>query len=308
MRRFHVTVEIMTRRFVITDVFSDHAFGGNQLAVFPEAEDIPDARMQAYAREFNFSETTFVLPPRKSGYTHRVRIFTPSKEIPFAGHPNIGTAVVLAALARQHDGADAHRFVFDEDVGTVTVTATTEPGGGFAELTIEGATETRPADIAPARLAAMLSLPESKVGPLRPWSMSVGLPFFCLPLADRRAVAAARFDLAAWEQVLPEGVWSRDVYAVAGDFAPAGTLKARMWAPADGVSEDPATGSAAAALAGSLAAGLPDADGQFSWTVEQGAELGRPSVIQVMAEKRDGAVVAIRVGGHAVIVAEGRFS
>src|SRR5271156_6781003 len=122
----------MAHRFFITDVFTDHAFGGNQLAVFPEAEGISDLAMQAYAREFNFSETTFVLPPRKPGHTHRVRIFTPTKEIPFAGHPNIGTAVVLAALARQHDAADAHRFVFDEDVGTVTVTANAEPDGGFA--------------------------------------------------------------------------------------------------------------------------------------------------------------------------------
>jgi len=123
----------------------------------------------------------------------------------------------------------------------------------------------------------MLSLPEGKIGPLAPWSMSVGLPFFCLPLADREAVAQARFDLGIWDQVLPPGVWSRDVYAVAGDFAPGGTLKARMWAPADGVPEDPATGSAAAALAGSLAARLPDPNGIFSWTIEQGAELGRPA-------------------------------
>jgi len=297
----------MTHRFVICDVFTDRPFGGNQLAVFPDAAAVPEALMQPIAREFNFSETTFVLPPRKPGHTHRVRIFTPTQELPFAGHPNIGTAVVLASLAREKTGAEAAQFVFDEDVGTVRVTATVGPERNFAELTLEKAAETRPEAIAPSRLAALLSLPESKIGPLSPWSMSVGLPFFCVPLADREAVAQARFDLGVFEQVLPAGIWSRDVYAVAGDFAPGGNLKARMWGPADGVPEDPATGSAAAALAGSLAARLPDPDGVFSWTIEQGAELGRPSFIQASAEKRGGEVIAIRVGGASAIVAEGGF-
>jgi trans-2,3-dihydro-3-hydroxyanthranilate isomerase len=263
--------------------------------------------LQPIAREFNFSETTFVLPPRKADHTHHVRIFTPTQEIPFAGHPNVGTAVVLASLANETNGAASADFVFDETVGTVRVRATVADGGGSAELTLEKAAETQPEDIAASRLAAMLSLPVNKIGPLSPWSMSVGLPFFCLPLADPDAVAQARFDLGAWEQVLPPGVWSRDVYAVAGDFTPGGRLKARMWAPADGVPEDPATGSAAAALAGSLAAKLPEPNGIFAWTIEQGAELGRPSFIQASAEKRDGKVIAIRVGGGVAIVAEGSF-
>lgn len=293
----------MSHRFILCDVFTDRPFGGNQLAVFPNASDIPESLLQAYAREINFSETTYVLPPRKEGHTHRVRIFTPTQEIPFAGHPNVGTAAVLASLT----AAGKADFVLDEDVGTVGVTATVDGSRGFAELTLEKPAETQPEDFAPARLAAMLSIPEGKVGPLAPWSMSVGLPFFCVPLADRAAVAEARLDLAVWEQVLPPGVWSRDVYAVAGDFAPGGALKARMWAPADGVPEDPATGSAAAALAGSLAARLPAPDGMFAWTIEQGAELGRPSLINASAEKRDGKVVAIRVGGGVAIVGEGQF-
>jgi len=247
------------------------------------------------------------LPPQRPGHTHRVRIFTPTQEIPFAGHPNVGTAVVLASLERESSGQDSANFVFDETVGTVRVRATLTPERNFAELTLEKAAETQPEDIAPSRLAAMLSLPVNKVGPLVPWSMSVGLPFFCLPLADREAVGNARFDLDVWEKILPPGVWSRDVYAVAGDFAPGGQIKARMWAPADGVPEDPATGSAAAAFAGSLAARLPDREGVFAWTIEQGAELGRPSIIQASAEKRDGKVIAIRVGGNAAIVADGAF-
>jgi trans-2,3-dihydro-3-hydroxyanthranilate isomerase len=163
-------------------------------------------------------------------------------------------------------------------------------------------------DIAPERLTAMVSVPPGKIGPRPPWTASVGLPFFMMTLSDFDAVAAARLDLTVWEQVLPPGPHhSRDVYAVAGDFAPGGRLKARMWAPADGIPEDPATGSAAAALASSLAADLPDADGEFTWTIEQGAELGRPSVLTATAVKRGGQVVRIRVGGSVIIVGQGQF-
>jgi trans-2,3-dihydro-3-hydroxyanthranilate isomerase len=297
----------MSHRFFIADVFTDRPFGGNQLAVFPDADGIPDARMQAIAREFNFSETTFVLPPRKPGHTHRVRIFTPATELPFAGHPNIGTAVVMATLEKANSGQGSRRFVFEEDVGTVRVAAEIRQDGGFAELTLEQSPDIRQSNISSAALAAMVSIPQDRVGPRRPWSVGIGVRFFCLPLIDREAVARARLDLASWEQALPADSWTRWVYAIAGDFAPGGNLKVRMWAPGDGVLEDPATGSAAGALAASLAAALPDPDGVFRWTIEQGAEIGRPSVIQASAEKRGGAVVAIRVGGEAVIVAEGSF-
>jgi trans-2,3-dihydro-3-hydroxyanthranilate isomerase len=292
----------MAHRFLLVDVFTEHAFGGNQLAVFPDAAGIPDALMQAYARELNFSETTFVLPPRKPGHTHRVRIFTPTMEVAFAGHPNIGTAFVLAKVQ------SGNAFVFDEDVGTVRIAASIDGDRGFAELTLERAAEVRLADIAPARLAAMLSLPDDRIGSLPAFFAGVGLPFFIVTLKDPDSVAAARLDLSVWETVLPPGSWSRDVYIVAGDFAPGGHLKARMFAPADGVPEDPATGSAAAAFAASLAAALPEPAGHFAWTVEQGAEIGRPSRISVSAEKRAGAVISVRVGGSAVIVGEGQFN
>jgi trans-2,3-dihydro-3-hydroxyanthranilate isomerase len=292
----------MSHRFLLVDVFTEHAFGGNQLAVFPDADGIPDALMQAYARELNFSETTFVLPPRKPGHTNRIRIFTPTMEVAFAGHPNIGTAVVLAK--EQSGGA----FVFDEDVGTVRITASIDGDRGFAELTLERAAEIRPADIVPARLAAMLSLPIDSIGPLPAFFAGVGLPFLIVPLKDPASIAATRLDPGILETVLPPGSWSRDAYIVAGDFAPGGHLKARMFAPADGVPEDPATGSAAAAFAASLADALPDADGHFAWTIEQGAEIGRPSLISVSVEKRAGTVASVRVGGSAVIVGEGQFN
>jgi trans-2,3-dihydro-3-hydroxyanthranilate isomerase len=294
----------MKHRFILTDVFTERAFGGNQLAVFPDVTGISDVLMQAYARELNFSETTFVLPPSKPGHTHRVRIFTPTKEIDFAGHPNIGTAVVLAAEGKTGE----IEFAFEEGVGTVDLAVRIEGSIGFAELTIERAAETRPSTIEPAQLAAMLSLPVTGMGAFPAFSASVGLPFFVVPLADFESVAAARLDLRVWEPLLPAASWSRDVYIIAGDFAPGGHLKARMFAPADGIPEDPATGSAAAAFAASLAAALPDTDGSFAWTVEQGAEIGRPSRISVSVEKRGGQVVSVSVGGHAVIVGEGVFN
>ena len=290
----------MTHRFILIDVFTEQAFGGNQLAVFPDGTGISDEQMQTYARELNFSETTFVLPPGKPDHTHRVRIFTPTKEIPFAGHPNIGTAVVLAASGQGGD------LVFDEDVGTVRIAAQADGNRGFAELTLERAAEVRPCDIPSEHLAEMLSLPDEKVGPRPAFFASVGLPFLVVPLADHEAVTAAKLH-PVWETLLPPGLWSRDVYVAARNFAPGGRLKVRMFAPADGVPEDPATGSAAAALAGSLAASVPEADGEFSWTIEQGAEIGRPSLITAVAVKRAGEVVAIRVGGSAVIVGEGSF-
>jgi trans-2,3-dihydro-3-hydroxyanthranilate isomerase len=261
--------------------------------------------MQAYAKELNFSETTFVLPPRKAGHTHRVRIFTPHSELPFAGHPNVGTGVVLAALAKH---GERQHFVFDEDVGTVTVTASFGDGHGQSELTLNSAAEIHPCDVQRATLARMLSLSEERLGTRPPWLAKVGVGFACIPLADFDAVAAARFDSAAWGQAFPAEAWARQIYAMAGDYAPGGTIKVRMWGPSVGVAEDPATGAAAAVLAGSLGAGLPDRDGDFSWSIEQGAELGRPSFIKASAEKRGGNVVSIRVGGGSVIVGEGSFT
>jgi trans-2,3-dihydro-3-hydroxyanthranilate isomerase len=296
----------MSHRFVLVDVFTDRPFGGNQLAVFPDAQGIPDALMQSYARELNFSETTFVLPPRKPGHTHRVRIFTPHEELPFAGHPNVGTAVVLAS--QDKEAGAGRRFVFDEEVGTVHVTARIADGHRFAELTLAGDAEIRECPLPRETLAHMLGLREERMDHRAPWMAGIGIRFCCIPLADLDAVAAARFDTATWETAFPPDAWTRQIYALAGDFAPGGTIKVRMWAPGVGVAEDPATGSAAGILASSLAAGLPDRDGVFTWTVEQGAEIGRPSFITASAEKGDGRVVAIRVGGKSVIVGEGSFN
>ena len=297
----------MSHCYIITDVVTDQRFGGNQLAVFPDGADIPDGLMQAYARELNFSETTFVLPPRQPGHTHRVRIFTPHEELPFAGHPNIGTAVVLATLASRNGQDGQVQFTFEEDVGTINISARIGSGSGYAELELEGGADIQVCNIDSAALARMLTLAEGRIGPRRPWMAGIGIRFCCIPLIDVAAVAAAQFDAVAWAETFPATAWARQIYAIAGDFAPGGRLKVRMWAPHAGVAEDPATGSAAAVLAASLTATLPHSEGNFSWTVEQGAELGRPRANFPSAEKRDNRVVRTRVAGHAVVVGEGCF-
>jgi len=267
----------MRHRFVIADVFTDRPFAGNQLAVFPRAEGIPEAAMQPIAREFNFAETTFVLPPRDARHAARVRIFTPRAELPFAGHPTIGTAAVLI-----HQGLRQKSFVLEEGIGPVPVEATPD---GLVYLTSE-----KPVEVPEVKpVLRGIEFDEA-------WFASAGVPFCFVRLKDKAAV-----DRAAW---LPElaNAWSSNLYVFCGGK----DLYVRMFAPAFGIEEDPATGSGAVALAGVLAAREPR-DGSFSWTIDQGVAMGRPSRIEATAEKHDGRVVRIRVGGATRIVAEGEM-
>jgi trans-2,3-dihydro-3-hydroxyanthranilate isomerase len=292
----------MTPAFVIADVFTRTPFGGNQLAVFPDAAGLTAAQMQALAREFNFAESTFVLPARDPRCVAEVRIFTPRSEMPFAGHPTVGTAAVLAAAGRlpMEDGRAA--VWLQEQVGPVAVEVRMEGQTVFARLTLETGVEV-PA-IVPDRadVAAALSLPEAAIRDT--WFAGIGVRFCVAHLADAQAVADAALDRAAWSRALA-GCWAPNLYLFAGATAPGGRCVARMFAPALGIEEDPATGSAGAALAGVLAERWPEPDGRFEWHIEQGAQIGRPSLIEVAAEKRMGTVVNVQAGGHVVIVAEG---
>jgi trans-2,3-dihydro-3-hydroxyanthranilate isomerase len=296
--------------FVTADVFTDRAFGGNQLAVFPDATQIDPALMQSITREFNFSETTFVLPPENPAHTARVRIFTPGGELPFAGHPTIGTAHVLASLDKIKLTGDSTRIVFEEIAGPVPVTVRRKNGTiDFCQLTAAKPPASGPQPPTRERLAAALSLP---VEALRsnewgPEIVSCGTPFLFVPLVDRSAVAAARIQAGAWDDVLRGDATSK-VFMFAMDAErPGSDIRARMFAPAIGIPEDPATGSAAVALAAYCAARNGKADGSFKWTVEQGFEMGRPSILEAEADKAGGRVVATRVGGATVLMTEGVF-
>lgn len=295
----------MGYRFHICDVFTDTRFGGNQLAVLPEAQGLSDRQMQQIAREFNFSESTFVLPPEQ-GHTRRVRIFTPATEVPFAGHPNIGTAFALATTGAFGPLDRDLTVTFEEKAGPVPVSIRQRDGRLWCELSAPqrlSLGRTVSADI----VASAVSLQPSDIATTThlPQVASVGLPFLMTELTDRAALARARVNTQGFDFLAARGV-TPDVHLYtksADEF----DIRARMFAPFDGVPEDPATGSATCALAGLLGHHDVTTEGTFTWRIAQGVEMGRPSVLEARAEKRDGVVVVTRVGGHSVLVGTGEI-
>jgi len=298
-------------RFVTLDVFTSTAFGGNQLAVFPDASGIREDALIRITREFNFSEVTFCYAPSSRAHTRRVRIFTPGKEVPFAGHPTVGTAIALHLLGESGaaPGAEA-RLVLEEGVGPVPVTVRTGNGAPFAQFAVAKLPEIGPPPPSRGMLAEILSIDveDIQAAAMSPQNVSCGLPFLMVPLRSVDAVSRARVRIDRFETTLKSSR-APEIFVFARD--PEGGdahLHARMFAPGISVPEDPATGSANACLAGYLAARAPLKDGTLAWTVDQGVEMGRPSRIEIEADKSAGAIVAIRVGGHAVMVSEGTLT
>jgi trans-2,3-dihydro-3-hydroxyanthranilate isomerase len=293
----------MAYRYYICDVFTNTRFGGNQLAVLPEAVGLSDRQMQQVAREFNFSETTFVLPPER-GQTRRVRIFTPTTEIPFAGHPNVGTAFVLATTGGLGSMEEPTTVTFEEKAGLVPIAIRRRDGTLWCELSApERLSLTK--TVSAESLASAVSLVPSDVVTKThlPQVASVGLPFLVAELKDRAALARARINPPGFDAIAAQGI--RPDILLYTRSADEFDIRARMFAPFDGVPEDPATGSANCALAGLLSHYDPAKDGTFSWRIAQGVEMGRPSVLEASAEKRDGVVLATRVGGASVLVSNG---
>lgn len=293
----------MGYRYYICDVFTDIRFGGNQLAVLPEAQGLSDRQMQQIAREFNFSESAFVFPPER-GHTRRVRIFTPTTEVPFAGHPNVGTAFALARAGAFGPIETPITVTFEEKAGLVPITIRLREETLWCELSAPERLSLGKTVSAEA-LAAAVSLAAADVVATThpPRVASVGLPFLVAELRDRSALARARVNPQGLDALAAQGV-APDVHLYtrsADEF----DIRARMFAPLDGVPEDPATGSANCALAGLLSHYGDATDGMFSWRIAQGVEMGRPSVLEASAEKRDGTVVATRIGGASVLVSEG---
>jgi trans-2,3-dihydro-3-hydroxyanthranilate isomerase len=300
-----------SHRFVTLDVFTSTAFGGNQLAVFPDAGGIPEDALIQITREFNFSEVTFCYPPSNPANTRRVRIFTPGKEVPFAGHPTVGTAIALHVLGESgaSPGADA-KLVLEEGVGPVPVTVRTGGGAPFAQFAVAKLPEIGPPPPSREVLAELLSIDAADVqaAPMAPQNVSCGLPFLMVPLRSVDAVSRARVRIDAFEATL-KASWAPEIFVFARDSGGGDAhMHARMFAPGISVAEDPATGSANACLAGYLAARAPRTDGALAWTVDQGVEMGRPSRIEIEADKSAGVIIAIRVGGNAVMVSAGTFT
>lgn len=275
--------------YLVYDVFSARAFGGNQLAVFPDATGLPEEDLQAIAAEFNFSEVTFVYPPTDPAHTARVRIFTPTMEVPFAGHPTIGTAI---ALADRGHGPD---MVLELGIGPLPCRA--ENGSAQFTTTQPLALTDRPA---PPLVARALSLPEdailTTVHP--PVMASLGLAFTITELDCRDSLAAIQTDIAAFREgnaAHPSGLdFAQFAYVREGDV-----IHARMFAPLDNIPEDPATGSACATL-GALLAHLGQQD--VTLRIHQGDDMGRPSIIGVSTEGD-----AVTVSGQAVRVMQGQL-
>lgn len=296
-------------RFHTLDVFTEHPYSGNPLAVVLEADGLDTEQMQTIAREFNLSETVFVHPATHAEALVRLRIFTPTKEMPFAGHPTVGTACLLAdvLLPQANDEID---FLLEENVGPVPVRVRRAAGRPtFAQLSVAKLPEYGPPPPPVAGIAAMLGLPEDEIvnDSERPRCASCGVPFLLVPVRDMAALSRVRPDVARCRELLREYL-TRDIYVYTHETEhDDAQIRARMFAPELGIAEDPATGAAAVALAGALAMEDPLADGTLRWNIEQGMEMGRPSLLCTEADKQAGKVTAVRVGGHAVKVAEGNF-
>jgi trans-2,3-dihydro-3-hydroxyanthranilate isomerase len=294
-------------RYLTLDVFTPTPFGGNQLAVFPDASGIPEGALLDITREFNFSEVTFCYPAEDATHTRRVRIFTPGGELPFAGHPTIGTAAALALCEGALPGGSGH-FIFEMGVGLVHVEVRVEsPVLAWAELSVAKLPEVGPHAPTLNTLAEILSLEAKDLlgGALSPQAVSCGVPFLLIPLRSLDALARSRVRVDRWEQTLKR-FWAPMMFLAARDEERGPHhWRARMFAPGINVPEDPATGSAVAAFGGWLATKDAHADGSFAWTVDQGIEMGRPSHLTVSADKAGGAVTAVRVAGQAVLMSEG---
>ncbi|MFO1148225.1 MAG: PhzF family phenazine biosynthesis protein [Alsobacter sp.] len=297
----------MPRHFYTLDVFTDRALAGNPLAVVLDAQGLTDVAMQAIAREFNLSETVFVLPPADPHQRASLRIFTPARELPFAGHPTVGTAVLLGCLDHgKHHGVTA--FGLEEKVGLVPCAVEVSGDGrGTATFTLPRL----PEEVQPAApreaVAAALGLSPRQIGFENhvPTIYTAGNAVCFVPVIDGPAIAQARPQLDRWEA----GIWPRErgaAYLYTRDVTDVGSaFHARLFSPLYGIPEDPATGSAVAAMAGLIMAFDKPEDGEHSLVVEQGYEMGRPSRITLGLTVQDGALTRATISGSAVVVSEG---
>lgn len=299
----------MRLKFHTLDVFTTTRFGGNPLAVVLDADGLDTQRMQAIAREFNLSETVFVLRPANAAHSSRVRIFTPAAEVPFAGHPTVGTGVLLADLKTQGLGANRTSLIaLEEEIGVVRVgVRVRENEPPFAEFDAPRLPVDQGSVPAIEDIAAAVGLIPSEIGfeNHRPSHYQAGLAFHFVPVRSLAAIGRARAVMSRWERAFGVGggvyVYCRETEHGASQF------HARMFAPAMGVPEDPATGSAAVALAAVVARFDEPPGGEHRYVIEQGFEMGRPSLVHLSLVMNDGRLQTVRIGGHAVRVADGEI-
>jgi trans-2,3-dihydro-3-hydroxyanthranilate isomerase len=299
--------DCMQLDFVTIDVFTVRQFSGNPLAVITNAQGLSTERMQAIAAEFNLAETTFVLPPKDPAHTAEVRIFTPKAEMPFAGHPNIGTAYVLARAGESCGRAiSGDRLVFEEKAGLVIMDLIKENGIVVATRLAAPQPLSTGEEVSVEIVAAACSLEPAniKVDVHRPCMASCGAGLLFAELTSRAALAAAVPRPEIFARELPrERTAGIHLYVQAKEGSI--DIQTRMFAPQHGIPEDPATGAANLALIGLLAHHRSEPDLTLSRTIGQGYEMGRPSILEASAEKKAGRVVATHIGGRCMSIMSG---
>jgi trans-2,3-dihydro-3-hydroxyanthranilate isomerase len=296
----------MQLEFVTVDVFTERRFGGNPLAVVPDARALTTEQMQSIAAEFNLAETTFVLPPQDAAHTAQVRIFTPRAEVPFAGHPNVGTAYVLARQGKSHGRSVNDPLTFEEKAGLVRLDLIRDDGTSVvgARLTPPQSLK-RGEDIAPTVASACsLALSDIETANHAPCIASCGLPFVFAELKTRSALAKARPRTEVFAESL-QADRATGLFLYVADQSGGFDVQSRMFAPLYGVPEDPATGSANVALVGLLASLRSEPDLTLKLRIAQGVDMGRPSLLEASAEKHDGAIIKLSIGGRCVPMMRG---
>ncbi|HYG79099.1 MAG TPA: PhzF family phenazine biosynthesis protein [Pyrinomonadaceae bacterium] len=294
-------------RYHIVDVFTDRPFGGNPLAVVTNGRGISSELMQSIAKELNLSETTFVLPPDDPANDYRVRIFTPSAELPMAGHPTVGTSFVLAREHMIRLGGDEVTIKLEEGVGTIPVDITFKGGAPDLIWMRQPLPTFGPRFDDASAIAEMLSVPPEALDETLPVEVvSCGVPFLFVPLKSLEAARSIRFRVDVWERSLGGFATSMVFVFTKETELPGSTVHSRMFAPGMGILEDPATGGASGPLGCYLVRHkvFPAAQ-RAEFTSEQGVEMGRPSIIQIVVEQEEGRITGVRVGGRCVFMGEG---
>jgi trans-2,3-dihydro-3-hydroxyanthranilate isomerase len=292
--------------FITVDVFTDRRFGGNPLAVIPDGRALTSAQMQAIAGEFNLAETTFVLPPQDRAHTAQVRIFTPRAELPFAGHPNIGTAYVLAVEANRAGRALAEPLVFEEKAGLVRLDLIKDGNSTSGARLAPPQVLVRGEDVTAEITAAACSLEPDDIetGHHRPCIASCGIPFLFAELKTRAALSAAQPRVEVFTKHLPADRVT-GILPYVKDQSGGFDVEVRMFGPLVGIPEDAASGSANVALAGLLASLRAEPDLSLQFRIGQGIDMGRPSLLEASAEKRSGKMVGLSIGGRCVPMMRG---
>lgn len=289
--------------YFVLDVFTDRRFAGNQLAVVMKSDDLSDQQMQEIATEFNLSETVFVQQPLHERHTAALRIFTTRRELPFAGHPTIGAAVLLGLEQR----ATAVRM--EEQVGLITaVMERVNAKSGTARFSLPQLPQdlnTPPDDEAVAHNLG-INVDDIGCGDFRPAYYSAGVEFYLVPVKNAQVLAHLNLERRGWNDTFVHGDHAVYVFTQTPE-EPGNDFAARMFEPTFGAGEDSATGSAVAALIGLIAKHIPEIEIQFQYRLRQGIEMGRPSIIDLQGQIQDGKLVRGGIGGSAIIVAEGKL-